>query len=231
VRPVVAGLLFAALAYKPHFGLVVPVALLAAGHWRSFAAASVGVAVMTLATLVVFGTPPWLAFFAGAEFTRATILEQGALGFEKVQSVFAAVRLLGGSIGLAYALQAAMTGAALASVAWLWRCRVDGRLKAATLIVAALLATPYVLDYDMVALGPAIAFAISYGLEKGFGPYEKTGLALVWAAPLFARVLAGIGLPVGVVVMAGFLAGLVHRALRERVKQDGASEINLARRV
>jgi len=39
-RPVAAGLLFGLLCYKPHFGLLVPVALASGGYWRSFAAAS-----------------------------------------------------------------------------------------------------------------------------------------------------------------------------------------------
>jgi len=34
-RPVVAGLLFGALCYKPQFGLLIPVALAAGGHWRA----------------------------------------------------------------------------------------------------------------------------------------------------------------------------------------------------
>ncbi|MEI9915637.1 MAG: hypothetical protein WDN29_07295 [Methylovirgula sp.] len=36
------------------------------------------------------------------------------------------------------------------------------------LIAANLAATPYAFDYDLVALGPALAFALSYGLDKGF---------------------------------------------------------------
>jgi alpha-1,2-mannosyltransferase len=39
-RPVLAGVLFGALCYKPHFGLLVPVALAAGGLWRSFVAAT-----------------------------------------------------------------------------------------------------------------------------------------------------------------------------------------------
>ncbi|MEZ5916373.1 MAG: hypothetical protein R3C40_02195 [Parvularculaceae bacterium] len=53
------------------------------------------------------------------------------------------------------------------------------------MIAASLLATPYVLDYDFVALAPAMAFLAVNGAEKGWGPYEKTLLALAFAAPLF----------------------------------------------
>jgi hypothetical protein len=75
-------------------------------------------------------------------------------------------------------------------MAWLWRAPVDFALKAAGLIIAAALATPYSLDYDMTALAPAIAFLAVHGMRCGFAPYEKSALAAVWIAPLVARSLA-----------------------------------------
>src|SRR5713101_520296 len=54
-RPVVAGLLFGLLCYKPHFGLLIPVALAAGGHWRSFAAAAASAGLLVLASLVLYG--------------------------------------------------------------------------------------------------------------------------------------------------------------------------------
>src|SRR5713101_9275536 len=65
-RPIAAGLLFGALCYKPQFGVLVPVALAAAGQWRAFAAAGATVAALVLASLVAFGAGTWEAFFAAA---------------------------------------------------------------------------------------------------------------------------------------------------------------------
>ncbi len=39
-RPVLAGILFGLLAYKPQFGLLIPFVLAASGRWRTFAAAA-----------------------------------------------------------------------------------------------------------------------------------------------------------------------------------------------
>lgn len=222
-RPFAAGALFALVAYKPHLGLVLPAALAAAGHWRAFAAATFGIAAMTLATIAAFGIAAWQGFFAGLGFTRAVILEQGALGYDKVQSFFAALRLFDAPLALAYTVQAIVSAGTIAALAIVWRRRTDTRLKAATLLVASLIATPYVLDYDMVVLAPALAFALSYGLEKGFDPYEKSGLALVWVLPLFARPLGGLGVPIGAIVMLGFFADLARRALHDNVTAANAS--------
>src|SRR6202023_3344335 len=55
-RPLLSGILFGLLAYKPQFGLLIPIALLAGGQWRATISAGLTVvALMTVATLA-FGT-------------------------------------------------------------------------------------------------------------------------------------------------------------------------------
>lgn len=216
-RPLLAGAAFALLAYKPQFGLSLPLALVAGKRWRTIAAAAATLALMTLATLWLFGVESWRAFFAGLAFTRDVVIEQGGTGFEKIQSVFAAVRLLGGDVATAYLFQTATTVLALAGLVWLWRSAADDRVKAAAAICASLLSTPYSLDYDLMTLAPAIALLASHGLARGFAPYEKSLLALAYIAPLVARPLGGFGLPIGIVAVALLFASTLRYAARESV--------------
>ena len=105
-RPLLAGMLFGLLAYKPQFGLMIPLVLAASGRWRSFAAAAAAVALLALATTTfAFGPHVWQAFLDSTHFTRLVVLEQGDTGWYKIQSVFAWARMWGASIPLAYALQ------------------------------------------------------------------------------------------------------------------------------
>ena len=84
-----------------------------------------------------------------------------------------------------------------------------------------MLTTPYALDYDMMVLGPALAFMVMHGLERGFAPFEKTLLALVWVVPLLARCLGmATHVPVGVLVMAGVFVVVMGRW----VQGDGAPQ-------
>jgi alpha-1,2-mannosyltransferase len=211
-RPLVAGILFGLLAYKPQFGLMVPLVLLATGRWRTLIAAGATVIALTIAVTLVFGIETWRAFFASAPFTRA-VLEQGGPGWHLIQSVFAFVRSVGGAIPLAYAVQGALTLALAAALVWLWRSQADVALKAAALCLASLLATPYSMDYDMMALAPAIAFLAMHGLRRGFAPYEISALAALWLVPLLARSIAqATFVPLGVIVMLTMLALVLHRA-------------------
>ena len=189
-RPIVAGLCLGCLAYKPQFALLLPVALLAGRQLRPLVTAGLAAGLLALASWLVFGSSVWAAFFASLEPTRTIILEQGATGWEKIVSIFSAVRMLGGGLGIAYALQSATTLAAMAVVALVWWRGGRRNLAVGCLVLAIPLTTPYVLDYDLVVLVVAVVALASDGIAHGFRPWEKITLAAVTLAPILAR---GVG--------------------------------------
>jgi alpha-1,2-mannosyltransferase len=212
-RPAMAGLLFGLIAYKPQFGLVIPLVLVATGRWRAVAAAATTVVALALAATVAFGSEIWVAFLASTRFTREIVLEAGDTGWHKIQSVFSWIRLWGGSITLAYAVQGAVAAAVAIAATMLWRSRATAALKAAVVPLAAMLATPYALDYDMMVLAPAIGFFAVDGLSRGFRAYEKTALAALWMVPILARTVTELTLvPVGVITMLLTFVLLIRRA-------------------
>ena len=221
-RPLLSGLLFGLLAYKPQFALVIPVALLAASQWRTIAATTVTVATLVAVTISLFGIDLWSAFIESTQTSRKVLLEQGDVGFEKLQSVFAAIRLWDGAVPLAYVVQATVSIAVILSAAWVWRSKADNALKASILVTGTLLASPHVLDYDLVALAIAIAFFARHGLMRGFQAYEITLLAAAWAVPLFARSIAGLtGVPLGLLVMLALYMVTLHRAVNDLRRPEG----------
>jgi hypothetical protein len=216
-RPIVSGILFGLLAYKPQFGLLIPLVLAATGRWKTFAAAGVTVALLALVTTLAFGMKVWPAFMASTDFTRLVVLESGDTGWHKIQSVFSWVRMWGGPVPLAYGIQAGVAFAVAAALVWLWRSSAVFSLKAAALIIGALLATPYSLDYDLMVLAPALAFYAAEGFAHGFRPWEKTAFAALWIVPLLARSVAEVTLiPLGAPAMLiVFLMILRHAALSQ----------------
>ena len=79
------------------------------------------VALLALVATLAFGTEVWTAFLASTHFTRTVVLEQGQTGWHKIQSVFSWVRMWGGGVALAYALQGAVTVLVAGALVWLWR--------------------------------------------------------------------------------------------------------------
>lgn len=213
-RPYLAGLLIGCLVYKPQFALVLPLLLLALGNWRAILGAAASSLLLIGLTLAIWGWPVWQAFIDSLPLTRAIVLEAGATGWEKIMSPFAAVRSWGGPVGVAYAVQAVATLAAIAATLWLARtARPD--LRNAAVTAAVLVATPYVLDYDYVVLLAGVAFLWRDATRHGWLSWEKSALALVWIAPLVARNVAAVTLvPLGLLTAILVLALAVRRRLR-----------------
>jgi alpha-1,2-mannosyltransferase len=212
-KPIVAGILFGLLSYKPQFGVMIPLVLIASARWRAFTSAAATVLALMIVTTLAFGPDIWQAFLDSMPFTREVVLEQGGTGWYKLQTVFSWVRMWGGSVHLAYAIQGAVTVTLAGALAWLWRSEAAYPLKASALIIASLLATPYSLDYDFVALAPAIAFLAADAFARGFAPWEKTALAFLWLMPFAARTIAEQTLiPLGVPAMSLVLVLMLKRA-------------------
>ena len=216
-RPWLAGVLIGCLAYKPQFGVLIPFAMLAGGRWSTIGAAIATVAALIALSFVMLGGSVWHAFADSMNFTQTVVLEQGGTGWEKIQSVFSAVRMWGAGVQTAYAVQFALALMLAASLAWLWHGDAAFELKASALATASLLATPYVLDYDLVVLAVAIVFFVRHGLSRGFRDYEISLLAAAWIVPLLSREVAGVtGIPLGLLVMLVLHVFTLRRAVLDR---------------
>ena len=211
-RPHLAGACLGALCFKPQLALMVVPALLAARRWQALFAAAASAATLCLVSWIVLGSGAWLGFFANAPLAKAA-LQSGLVGFGKMTSSFAAARLLGASLSLAWAVQLAVSAAALAAVVAVTSRRPGARIEVAIVAAASCLATPFLLDYDLTLLAIPLAIGASSAVQSGFLPWERFGLAAAYMLPLAARPLAmAAGLPVAPVVIAGVLAILVQRA-------------------
>jgi hypothetical protein len=216
-RPWLAGVLIGLLAYKPQFGVLIPLALLAGGRWTSIGAAAATVAALLAVSTMTLGGDIWQAFADSTTFTQKVVLEQGGTGWEKIQSVFSAARMWGAGVYTGYVVQITLALAVAASLAWLWQSDAAFDLKASALATASLLATPYVLDYDLVVLAVSIAFFARHGLNRGFRDYEITLLAAAWIMPLLSRGLTGVsGIPLGLIVLLALYGFTLRRAVLDR---------------
>lgn len=210
-RPIMAGLLFGALCYKPHFGLLVPVALAAGGHWRAFAAAFAAAAALCSSSLMLFGWATWSDFFAAAAASHATY-ESGRVAFGGLVSPFGAVLLLGGSAATAYAVQAGATLSAGLLVGFVWRSGLTLPIRAATLAAATLVAIPVILIYDLTLAGVAAAWLARARGGSGLPVWEKVALAGAFLLLLDPRDLAEVSrVPIAPLIALALLVVVATR--------------------
>jgi alpha-1,2-mannosyltransferase len=215
-RPALAGLIFGALCYKPHFGLLVPVALAAGGHWRAFAAAFLSTAALCLLSLALFGWETWSDYLAAAAASPA-IYQSGHIAFSGFANAFGGVLLLGGTPTMAYAAQGATILAAGLLVGYVWHARLPLPIGAATLAAATLAAAPIVLFYDLMLAGVAALWLLRAGETYRLADWEKMALAALFLLTLNPRSMSEMTqLPIGPLVTLGFAAFVAVHLVRAR---------------
>jgi hypothetical protein len=222
-RPVLAGVFIGCLTYKPQYGILFPVALVAERQWRAIASATVTAAVLAGASIALFGAEVWAALPHG--FVVQGQLSVGAdpdSNWGYLQTTYGLIRSLHGPAHLAWLSQGLVTVGGAVTVWIIWRSRVCYELKAAILSAAALLATPYAFAYDMAAIVVPAAFLATDQLSRGLLRGEKTMWIFLFGVPL--AVLATLGDNAGgktfggtpVCLLAAFMLSCVilRRALR-----------------
>lgn len=211
--PVVSGIFFGLLCFKPHLALCVPFALTMARQWRALCAFIMTVVVFVLVSWGLFGTATWLGFLQNIPFATAT-LEKNYVGYGKMVSIFAAVRLLHGSLFVSYFVQAVTAFLVFSVLMYIAFYRRASQATGVMLIITALVVTPFLLDYDLMLLAPVLAWLARQAQLHGFLPYERFLLAFAFLMPLFVRYLAlSLNVPVGPVILLAVAYMVARRAL------------------
>ena len=96
MRPVLAGICLGLLSYKPQYGLLFPLVLIAASQWRVFFTAGVIAVLLAALSWFAFGTESWQAFFHWMPMFVG-LPRRGRAPWGKIQSMFALVRYFGGA--------------------------------------------------------------------------------------------------------------------------------------
>ncbi len=205
-RPIVAGICFGLLTLKPQLGLLIPLALVLEGRWRTIFAAAATFAGLFAVSCAVFGFSAWSEYFRLAVPFQEQVMKYGtALMPMMMPTPFMNMRVMHFSYHVATWVQAPFTLFAIAAVAWTFAKRRDPLLSRAVLITAGFVVTPYVFNYDMVVFGWLV-----WTLRPRFTEARDAKLLLaVWSLPVTVMVVGLFGIPGTALVLTAFLVRLL----------------------
>ncbi len=218
-RPIVAGILFGLLTFKPQLGLVLPFALIALGAWRPIAAATVTAGVLLASSVALFGIEAWQRYIEVAGWYQ-TMLLQRFHDFYTIMmaSVFAGARTFGLSYPVAMAIQIAVALPAIGAACWAVRRTDDPCRRAFVLASATVLVTPYAFNYDLTAITAALIWVLTGRLP--WRPSWSPVYLLAWLAPSAMMLLnmRGFGaMPIALIAL--FVLSLIEAASMRTVAQ------------
>jgi hypothetical protein len=226
-RPWLAGAAFGALCFKPHYGILIPFALLAGRCWRAILGAGLSVGLLAGLTTLCFGTATWAAFLDMAIHARQ-VVEGGTIAFKGHVDAAGAARLLGVSAGIGWTIQAAVSLSAAGAVAWVWwpshaggRPAASDEARHAALVAGTLAAMPFLLFYDLVMAGVAAAWLVRAARLRGWRSGEPTALAVLGVVDLVAYPSASLlRVAIGSIVAPWLLQLSVRRAGVDRATPE-----------
>lgn len=192
-RPWLAGLLIGLLCVKPQVAILLPVLLLAERNWRCMAAASITVLALIGTVTALYGVGLLESYWQiGMPAQGQVLREPAAVIAALMPTVFIQFWLLGFSYAPAMALQFGCSVAVVLLAYRAFRREAAPEVKLLLLAVGTVLATPYLLSYDVLLLGAAcLLFAQTTPLQRA----EKYSLSLVFFLPFVQVMAVLIGVP------------------------------------
>jgi len=183
IRPLRGGTVLGLLIFKPQYGLLVPVVLLARRNWRAIAGCSMAVAMILAVTTIICGWQVWADYLndglaASGQMLNAAPDRINAQKFGV--SVLWMLRSFGAGLGLSRFAQGVATVLAAAAGWAVWRSATPAPVERMALTVfLSLLATPYGYTDDMVAWSVALA---ALAQRRGWRIDLLDALFWVWPA-------------------------------------------------
>ncbi len=211
-RPLVAGVLFGLLTFKPHLGLVLAGGLLALGAWRTIGAAALTTAVLVGVSIGLFGVQPWVEYLTVNRAIQLQLLiDWKGFFIFMMPTWFAPLRTAGVAYTTAMALQSVITVGVLIAACWAVRQTSDPARRALVIATATPLALPYAFNYDLCAVAAACVWVIVGRI--GVEPRWHIVLQTAWLAPLLSMnpVLLQLGIaPAALTALFALAVSLCH---------------------
>jgi hypothetical protein len=217
--PITSGILFSLiLNYKPHLGLLILVALLAGRRWKSCAAIVVATSILVIASAWIMGTDTWIAFFKNISYA-GSILKNESIIWDRMPTIFALVRLQGGSVGLAMVLQFIMAGGTIILLFLVWRRDYPMPVRGSVLVLGTFLCSPYAFEYDLTLLLLPLAWFAVENFQKNWLTAKGVLFVLLWYSPLLNKIVVDIaGVHIEPLVIVIFMLTIIKPAAQFGLK-------------
>ncbi len=206
--PVAAGIAFGLLTIKPQLGILIPLLLLFERRWTVIVSASLTAILMLALTFIAYGPQVFTGYIEKAVPYQGyvfTTLE--GIFISMMPTAFMNARLMGFDATAAWMVQIPASIAGIAFFIWVLFRTADRTLIAAGLVTATFLASPYLFNYDMTALTPAL---IALWGRAG-NAVDRLVIGLLWALPVTCVLLGLAGIPASFAVLCLFAFWLARQ--------------------
>ena len=183
-NPMLAGLMFGLLTYKPQIALFSFIMLFITKNWKALGWAIVFSVLSVALSGAIFGFDTWVNFLQSLSNSSTEILESNWFKFAEIlPSLLVTLRLAGLNSGLSYAVIGVVGVIVTLAARWIFMHTNRITLKGAVLVLGTFLVMPYFVQYDLMLLSIPLILLIYDCMLYGCRPIEVVILALLWTIP------------------------------------------------
>jgi len=184
-RPMVAGMMFAILCFKPHFALVAFIVLLISKQWKVFFSAISFFIGLVILSVGFFGFDIWIVYIKTQLGTPSIILESIWESTAAIQpSVYSSLKVIGLPGNFASVLQLIISICMLLIILWTWRNISSISMRGTMLVLGTLLCTPYFAQYDLILLILPLIWYLNDCKLNGWLKGDLGIITILWLTPL-----------------------------------------------
>jgi len=228
-RPILAGILIGCLTFKPQLGILFPLVLLLMRKWTVFVSAAITTMALIGLSILIFGQQMWIDYISVILPLQTEILALPHTQFSRmVPSIFMMIKNLGVSMDVAWICQYAVSGFVLLSVIWGFIKERPFGLQIALFCTGSLLFTPYIANYDMIILAPAVYLYYRYlkVREIEISGIKAAFLVVVALSPLIGQVTQSFGVPTFFIILFAFHITVLNTLRHSVSARYGTAELD-----
>lgn len=184
-KPVLSGLFFGLLTYKPQLAVFPFLILLITKEWKVFRWSVFFTFVTVLCSVLLFGVDTWLAFFQYFFRQTPALLSSVWIKTAAIQpTLYTALRLFGVKGVLLNVLMGAVGIAATILVMLVWKNTSRIALRGSAMILGMFTFIPYFIQYDLMLLCIPLMLLTKDFIEYGYRKEEVILTIVLWLLPL-----------------------------------------------
>jgi arabinofuranan 3-O-arabinosyltransferase len=180
-HPFLAGLALGSLIVKPQFLVAIPVVLLAAGAWKSFAGVVIAAVGQLGVAWMYFGTAVMRSYASVLwRIPRMLALVEPGVSQAQMHSLRSFWVQLVPWPPLSLGLYAASSVAILLLVVFSWKSQGPWAVRFSALVLASVLVNPHLFVYDLLVLAPPLLLMSDWSLQHRSNPSSDAVRVLLY---------------------------------------------------